>query len=571
MDKKKANTNIKTTMDFFKQKRLKTNNKKLFSHIAINSNNDKTNSTTSTQFNSTMQGVYKSDIFQIDSYLAKMKQILMYFSEERENLLLYNKDFNKKINTIKENMAKDTKDCMATHRINSLNLNYLLREYKCNDKETLISDIAFENFTLKLLLEKLDDLFFLINLKVLDAQNKFSKGYKNNLSPLLNVKYLCETISNTDNLNLDLSKNKFKQSFNLNELEGLDKTGLLPLSHMNTRKLENIIKEVEEPREKEKDGKKEEEKIITESKIDEETTKKASEGPKINQELHEIPLDIVNDVNDKIKEMKKFGDFLNFDYDQDDFFKDIFDKIRELFYIYNKSMFDPIVDLINTKFQVKSALSNKVQIVLKNEVNECYENVVLIRKILEDNFKENENKIKELNNDKRIMENRYKEIEVKFNKQKKTLDEYHNRDYKEYYKQMKESNDLFLKEFETIEKQRNEKLYEQYESQLEKNRALKKELKDCKAEVFALKMKIDNMNVLKDKSDDDYVSALQEQFEDAKQSFQEQISDLTEEYNKKRIDIQQKYKALENENKHLKGIQAAILKKFDAMERLFSK
>ena len=569
MDKKKANTNIKTTMDFFKQKRLKANNKKLFSHIAINSNNDKTNSTTSTQFNSTMQGVYKSDIFQIDSYLLKMKQILMYFSEERENLLLYNKDFNKKINTIKENMAKDTKDCMATHRINSLNLNYLLREYKCNDKETLISDIAFENFTLKLLLEKLDDLFFLINLKVLDSQNKFSKGYKNNLSPLVNVKYLCETISNTDNLNLDFSKNKFKQSFNLSELEGLDKTGLLPLSHMNTKKLENTIKEVEEPREKE--DKKEEDKTITESKIEEETTKKVSEGPKIKQELHEIPLDIVTDINDKIKEMKKFGDFLNFDYDQDDFFKDIFDKIRELFYIYNKSMFDPIVDLINTKFQVKSALSNKVQIVLKNEVNECYENVVLIRKILEDNFKENENKIKELNNDKRIMENRYREIEVKFNKQKKTLDEYHNRDYKEYYKQMKESNDLFLKEFETIEKQRNEKLYEQYENQLEKNRALKKELKDCKAEVFALKMKIDNMNVLKDKSDDDYVSALQEQFEDAKQSFQEQISDLTEEYNKKRKDVQQKYKALENENKHLKGIQAAILKKFDAMERLFSK
>ena len=571
MDKRKANTNIKTTMDFFKQKRLKTNNKKLFSHIAINSNNDKTNSTTSTQFNSTMQGVYKSDIFQIDSYLVKMKQILMYFSEERENLLLYNKDFNKKINTVKENMAKDTKDCMATHRINSLNLNYLLREYKCNDKETLISDIAFENFTLKLLLEKLDDLFFLINLKVLDSQNKFSKGYKNNLSPLVNVKYLCETISLTDNLNLDFSKNKFKQSFNLSELEGLDKTGLLPLSHMNTKKIENVIKEVEEPREKEKEKEKEEDKTITESKIDEETTKKISNGPKINQELHEIPLDIVTDVNDKIKEMKKFGDFLNFDYDQDDFFKDIFDKIRELFYIYNKSMFDPIVDLINTKFQVKSALSNKVQIVLKNEVNECYENVVLIRKILEDNFKENENKIKELNNDKRIMENRYKEIEVKFNKQKKTLDEYHNRDYKEYYKQMKESNDLFLKEFETIEKQRNEKLYEQYENQLEKNRTLKKELKDCKAEVFALKMKIDNMNVLKEKSDDDYISALQEQFEDAKQSFQEQISDLTEEYNKKRKDVQQKYKALENENKHLKGIQAAILKKFDAMERLFSK
>ena len=137
-------------------------------------------------------------------------------------------------------------------------------------------------------------------------------------------------------------------------------------------------------------------------------------------------------------------------------------------------MFDPFVDLINTKFQVKNALSNKVQIVLKNEVNECFENVTLMRKILEDNFKENETKIKELENDKKILENKNKELEVNFNKQKKTLEEIGNRDYSNYYKQMKESNDIFLKEFEKIEKQRNEKLYEQYETQLEKNKLLKK-------------------------------------------------------------------------------------------------
>ena len=79
MEKKKGNTNVKTTMDFFKQKRAKANNKKLFSHIEINSNNDKANSSIS-DFNSTMQGVYKTDIFQIDSLLNKTKQILMYFS-----------------------------------------------------------------------------------------------------------------------------------------------------------------------------------------------------------------------------------------------------------------------------------------------------------------------------------------------------------------------------------------------------------------------------------------------------------------------------------------------------------
>ena len=603
MDKRKANTNIKTTMDFFKQKRAKANNKKLF-HIEINGSS-KASVTSSSQFNSTMQGIYKTDIFQIDSYLAKMKQILMYFSESRENLLLYNRDFNKKINSIKENLTKDTKDLMATNRINSLNLNYLLNEYKCNDKETLISDIAYENFTLKLLFNKLDDLFFLINLKALDSQNKFSKNYKNNLSQINNIKFLCETISNSDNINLDSSINfKYQKSFNMTDLDGME-NGLLPLSRMNTRKIENVIKEEEEVKENEEkmgekfedklkdimedkledkkedkeDEKKEDkieektEKSITESKENNtENTKKSGEAPPANKnELHEIPLDIVTDINNKINEMKKFGDFLNFDYDQDDFFKDIFDKIRELFYIYNKHMFDPFVDLINTKFQVKNALSNKVQIVLKNEVNECFENVTLMRKILEDNFKENETKIKELENDKKILENKNKELEVNFNKQKKTLEEIGNRDYSNYYKQMKESNDIFLKEFEKIEKQRNEKLYEQYETQLEKNKLLKKEIKECKSEIFALKMKIDNINAVKDKTGDDYIEALQEQFEDAKQSFQDEISSITDEFYKKRNELQRKYKALENENKHLKGIQAAIIKKFDTMESLFSK
>ena len=567
MEKKKANTNVKTTMDFFKHKRAKANNKKLFSHIEINGS-VKASTISSSEFNSTMQGIYKSDIFQIDSYLAKIKQILMYFSETRENLLLYNKDFNNKINSTKENLNKDTKDLMATNRINSLNINYLFKEYKCNDKETLISDMAYENFTLKLLLDKLDDLFFLINIKIFDSQMKFSKNYKNNLSQIVNVKYLCETLTNTnETFNLDESLNsKFKKTFNMSEIDSLEK-GLLPMSSKN---LEHIINEEEETKEKEKDNK-----TILESKNEKSdmgtTTKKSMDGPSISQEPRDISVEIVNDVTNKINEMKKFGDFLNFDYDQDDCFRNIFEKIRELFYIYNKHMFDPIVDLINTKFQVKSDLSNKVQIVLKNEVNDCYENVTLIRKILEDNFKDNQKKITDLTKEKTIVENKYKELETKFNKQQKTLEEIGNRDYSKYYKEMKESNDIFLKEFEKIEKQRNEKLYEQHQNQLEKNKLLKKEIKELKSEIFVLKKKIDNMNAIKDKTGDDYIAALQEQFEDAKESFQEEISNLTEEFYKKRKDLQQKYNVLENENKHLKGIQTAIIKKLDTMERLFSK
>ena len=569
MEKKKANTNVKTTMDFFKQKRAKANNKKLFSHIEINSNT-KASTTTSSEFNSTIQGVIKSDIFQVDTYLNKIQQILMYFSETRENLLLYNKDFNKKINLIKENLKKDTKESLATNRINSLNINYLYNEYKCNDKETLISDMAYENFTLKLLLDKLDDLFFLINLKIFDSQNKFSKNYKNNLSKIVNIKYFCETITTMNDTIKFETTDKFKSSFNMNEIESLEK-GLLPISHQNSKNLEKAIKEEVEQKEKEN-----EEKSISETKTSNNeskmgTTKKSMEGPSITFEPKEIPIDIVNDVLNKINEMKKFGDFLNLDYDQDEFIREIFEKIRELFYVYNKHMFDPIVDLINTKFQVKSDLSNKVQIVLKNEVNDCYENVILIRKVLEDNFKENEKKMEELIKEKKIYEKKYNELETKFNKQQKTLEEIGNRDYSNYYKQMKESNEQFLKDFEKLEKQRNEKLYEQYEKQLEKNKLLKKEIKEKSSEIFALKKKIDNINAIKDKSGDDYVTALQEQFEDAKDSFQEEISNITDEFYKKRKEWQQKIYSLENENKRLKGIQSAIMKKLDTMESLFSK
>ena len=555
MDKKKANSNVKTTMDFFKQKRAKENKGKQISKLESDIS-AKASVTTKSDFCATNQTIFKQDITELDSYLKNMKDLLTNFSETRKNQSLYDKDFDKRINTIKENIEKDTKESMATNRMNSLNINYLLKEYKCNDKETLLSDIAFENLTLKLILEKLDDLFFLINLRLLDFESKFSKNYKKSLSQIMNIKYLCKEISSNENLKLESNNAKYQQTFNMEEMEGLDK-GLLPLSHANTKNM------------KESMGKTITETQKTTSNMG--TTKRSMDGPSINYELKEIPVDIVSDISTKINEMKKFGDFLNFDYDQDDFFRDIFEKIRELFYVYNKNVFDPIVDLINTKFQVKSDLSNKVKIVLKNEVNDCYENVMLMRKILEDNHEENKSKINELNNDKKVLENKYKDLEVKFNKQKKLLDDIGNRDYSNYYKQMKESNDAYLKEFEKLEKKRNEKLHEQYENELTKNRDLKKEVKECRSEIFALKMKLDNLSSIKDKSGDDYVKALQEQFEDAAQSFQDEISSTIDEYNQKNGELQRKCNELENENKHLKGIQAAIIKKFDKMESLFGK
>ena len=568
MENKKSNTNVKTTMDFFKQKRAKANSKKLFSHIEINSDNNKSSFTTTADFNSTNQSIYKSDIFQIDTYLDKVKQILVYFSETRENLLLYNKDFNKKINSVKKALEIDTKDSMASNRVKSLNINNLFKEYNVSDdKDLLISEIALENYTLKLLLEKLDNLFFLINIQNFDSKTKFSKNYKTNLSQIVNIKYLLDNLLNDENLEINSSNNSLQElAMNINSNTELNK-GLLPISKMASNNSEIVINEVEESKEKE-------DKTIYESKQAKSnyysTLKSVDSGSK-NFNAKEIPIEIVKDVSKKINEMRKFSDFLNFDYEEEEFFKDIFDKIRELFYIYNMHIFDPIVELINNKIQIKSDLVDKVQIVLKNEVNDVLENVILIRKVLEDSYQELLNKIEQLNKDKQIIEKQYKELETNFNKQKKTLDEIGNRDYSIYYKQMKESNDFFLKEFEKIERNRNEKLREQYEIQIEKNKKLELEIKDNKIEIFSLKSKIENMKALQDKKGDEYINTLKQQFEEHKERFDEIKENLIEDYEKTITELRQKTNNLENENRRLKSIQGALIKKLDTMESLFSK
>ena len=570
MENKKSNTNVKTTMDFFKQKRAKANNKKLFSHIEINSdnNNNKPSFATSADFNSTNQSIYKSDIFQIDTYLDKVKHILLYFSETRENLLLYNRDFNKKINSIKKALEIDTKDLMASNRVKSLNINNLFKEFNVNDdKDLLISEIALENYTLKLLLEKLDDLFFLINIQNFDSKTKFSKNYKNNLSQIVNIKYLLDNLINDDNIEINSSNNSLQElAMNINSNNELNK-GLLPISKMGSNNSEIIINEVEESKEKE-------DKTIFESKQARSkyysTLRSVDSGSK-SSNAKEISIEIVKDVSKKINEMRKFSDFLNFDYEDEEFFKEIFDKIRELFYIYNMHIFDPIVELINNKIQIKSDLVDKVQIVLKNEVNDVLENVILIRKVLEDNYNELQTKIDKLAKEKEVVQKQYKELETNFNKQKKTLDEIGNRDYTIYYQQMKESNDFFLKEFEKIERNRNEKIREQYEIQLEKNKKLELEIKDNKIEIFSLKSKIDNMKALQDKKGDEYIVTLKQQFEEHKERFDEIKSNLIEDYEKQIMELRQKSNNFENENRRLKSIQGALIKKLDTMESLFSK
>lgn len=530
-DNKKANTNLKTAQDFFKKKKQNESGKK--------TNQDEMDSAIS---------FFKNDILQIDAYTTDIKHIISEFEGAKEN----SKGFNTRLAKLKENLLKDTKEELTENWKHSLKDNELLKDYNCESKDSLLHSLAYENMTLKLLLSKLDDICFLINLKTFNIQGSFNKNYKETVSQIANIKYLCEGFSE-GNINV------FDQSLSSAQGGGTFGSG----ARMNLSG--PIIPQ---------GGSGSATATLTKSISDEKNALEGTfsmSGQDMISLAKDIPHDIVEETITKISEMHKFGDFLGFDYDQDECFKVIFDRIRELFFSYNSKVFAPLIDFVNNGLKVKSALSQKVDLVFKNEVNDCFENVVLMRKVLEDSFAELKKNIKSLEKELELKKIEIVKKDEEFLKQKKKLEEIGNRDYSKYYFEMKKTNEEYLKAFENEVRQRNTKLFEEMEKQVDKNKQLKKEVKQLQSEIFGLKIKADNYNKLKDKVDEDYCEALKEQFEDAKEGFQDEIAKITDEYYKKRRALQDKNSKLEEENRKLKGMQNAIQKKLDAMENLFSK
>ena len=552
-DNRHTNTKLKSAMDFFKQKKQKTEPPKQ-AHIEIDST-----SKSSSEYSSTMVGVYKTDIFQIDSLLDTMKQILIYYTETKDNLL-FNKDFKSKITSLKENLSKDSKELLSDENFE-----------KNKNKDVSLDDVLYENMTLKLLLSKLDDLFFLINIKLFDNQGNFSQNYKENLSQISNMKYICDAVSSNDKndssiLTFGSPKNKNDTKIEYSCLDG----SLLPKSPKDESKnnKDNKLKISKDPKVAKLMSNDPDEGDNKNPKKPTKTEPKTSSNAN-NNEFQDIPGDVISDLINKFQEMEKFSDFLNFEYDQEESLKIIFEKIRELFYLYNTKLFSPLLDFINKKIK-KSALTKKVNLVQTNEVNDCYENVVLMRKIFEDQFEGDLKEIKKYKDEKVKADNQYNNLKEEFDKQKVKWSEISNRNYGIYYKEMKESNDEFLKEFEKMEKARDEKIYARHEEQLKKNKELKKKIVSLENQIYSLNKKLENYNKAKEKEGDDYYKELMEQFEDAQTSYQERIEAMTDEYYKKKEALRQKCNLLEKENKKYKTVQDALVKKMATMDSLFS-
>jgi len=77
---------------------------------------------------------------------------------------------------------------------NSKNTDLLMNHYKCLVKEELIHKMALENYLNQFLIKKIDDLFFLTNLKNLNENNEFCNIYTESHSKIQNINNFLELL-----------------------------------------------------------------------------------------------------------------------------------------------------------------------------------------------------------------------------------------------------------------------------------------------------------------------------------------------------------------------------------------
>ncbi len=77
---------------------------------------------------------------------------------------------------------------------NSKNVELLMNNYKCLVKEELIFKMSLENHLNQLVIKKIDDLFFLMNLKNLNENHEFSNVYSDSHSKMQNIKNFIELL-----------------------------------------------------------------------------------------------------------------------------------------------------------------------------------------------------------------------------------------------------------------------------------------------------------------------------------------------------------------------------------------
>ena len=526
--------NLKTTINYFKNR----TNKKDFIQAISPMKTQRVQ--TAKNKNKHFLSYLKSDIIEMDDLIQNLKVILIHFQDENDPILL-NKDFKNQINFI-ENYEKKNLNFYFDLSQKPKNLESLYNEYSCNNKEDLIVNLNIENNFIKLFLNQLNILFFLLNLKHYNSNAEFINQFKESLSLFKNIKFCIEkinkkfdVINSSKNLNSEFKKNFLAQSQKIKKTSTFNNMQTFNEENFNENNYFNA------------------ENNFNENNNNNESTK------------------FIDEFLSEIIPMKSFNEFLEIELEENPINEGL-QKIKNLFYFYNEQSFKLFVDFIIEKLKINNnPLLNKTKLVLNNNISDGIENAALIRKIIEDYFEslksENEKLKKELEKMQKIDENKSKEIEIF----KKKMEDFNNRDYKTYFDEFKKENTKFLNDIKIIEKKRNEDLYEKLQIKTEKNDALKSLIKKLESEIEVLNKKLDFNLRIPYKQSDDYYQALVRQFDDMKNGFQDEIVDLTNHYNNKKFKLQKKISSLEDEKQTANALKNVLIKRLNDIEKYFSK
>ena len=526
--------NLKTTINYFKNR----TNKKDFIQAISPMKTQRVQ--TAKNKNKHFLSYLKSDIIEMDDLIQNLKVILIHFQDENDPILL-NKDFKNQINFI-ENYEKKNLNFYFDLSQKPKNLESLYNEYSCNNKEDLIVNLNIENNFIKLFLNQLNILFFLLNLKHYNSNAEFINQFKESLSLFKNIKFCIEKINkkfdvvnSSNNLNSEFKKNFLAQSQKIKKTSTFNNMQTFNEENFNENNYFNA------------------ENNFNENNNNNESTK------------------FIDEFLSEIIPMKSFNEFLEIELEENPINEGL-QKIKNLFYFYNEQSFKLFVDFIIEKLKINNnPLLNKTKLVLNNNISDGIENAALIRKIIEDYFEslksENEKLKKELEKMQKIDENKSKEIEIF----KKKMEDFNNRDYKTYFDEFKKENTKFLNDIKIIEKKRNEDLYEKLQIKTEKNDALKSLIKKLESEIEVLNKKLDFNLRIPYKQSDDYYQALVRQFDDMKNGFQDEIVDLTNHYNNKKFKLQKKISSLEDEKQTANALKNVLIKRLNDIEKYFSK
>jgi hypothetical protein len=492
---------------------------------------------------------------QPDSYQEDIIKLKTLSSETKKfsNIFTNAPQFQKKFLDLEKNLSINISTYFDKITENSQNLEYLLKDFNCKNKEELICRLSFEIYFNNLFLNKVNDLVFLFNLKYfyyeeLNMLNMENKNPGNNIRSIsdmdiFNKLNAATTFSKFNEIKFLIEKSEEKIKNNSSNFgERFSESNEIFLKNSESQSSQLLITRQESSR------------TYTEEK---------------HHFNNSNPLNIFS----KILEFNTITDILKFETTNE-----IILHIKFLFSNYNDKAYQIFYSLVNLLTKSDNPYLSKLR---KND--EVIDNFILMRKILEDVFQN-------LKNENLQFKERNEILEKENLKSKETLYQINNRNANKIIEKLQEENTKLLEKLEKFENSKkidfNEEL-NYLKSKLydieNKNVILTQEKNFLEKQISVLNTnKRKNSNYTtntninhssryfsqKEDPNEEYENLLREQFEVMKNTFSKKLSDTCEELNNLKSNYKKEITKLKDEVNLCRNIrelfsnQSTEIKKF---------